>query len=57
VTGTSRHFDTAVELNRETMDARIWLGLHFRAAMTDGNRLRQRTAAYVTDHEFGPTRH
>jgi hypothetical protein len=57
VTGTSRHFDTAVELNRETKNARIWLGLHFRAAMTDGNRLGQRTAAYVTDHKFGPTRH
>jgi hypothetical protein len=57
VTGTSRHFDTAFELNRETMNARIWLGIHFRAAMTDGNRLGQRTAAYVTDHEFGPTRH
>lgn len=53
VTGTSRHFDTASELNRETMDARIWLGLHFRAAMTDGNRLGQRTAGYVARHAFG----
>lgn len=36
VTGTSRHFDTARELNRETKNARIWLGFHFRKAMTDG---------------------
>jgi DNA uptake protein ComE-like DNA-binding protein len=57
VTGTSRHFDTASQLNRQTMDARIWLGFHFRAAMTDGNRLGQETAAYVANHEFGRPGH
>lgn len=53
-TGTSRHFDTASQLNRETMDARIWLGFHFRRAMTDGNRLGRTTASYVVSHEFQP---
>jgi hypothetical protein len=56
VTGTSRHYDTASQLNRETMNARIWLGIHFRTAMTDGNRLGQRTTAYVADREFERTR-
>jgi hypothetical protein len=56
VTGTSRHFDTASELNRETKNARIWLGLHFRAAMTDGNRLGQRTVGYVAKHAFERTK-
>ena len=56
VTGTSRHYDTASELNRETMNARIWLGIHFRTAMTDGNRLGRRTAAYVAHHEFQRSR-
>ncbi len=55
VTGTSRHFDTASELNRETQNARIWLGIHFRRAMTDGNQLGQQTAAYVANHEFRRT--
>jgi hypothetical protein len=53
-TGTSRHFDTASQLNRETMNARIWLGIHFRRAMTDGNRLGQETASYVVSREFQP---
>ena len=57
VTNTSRHYDTASQLNRETENARIWLGIHFRAAMTDGNKLGQRTAAYVADHEFERKRH
>lgn len=52
VTGTSRHYDTASKLNRETKNARIWLGFHFRRAMTDGNELGQRTAAYVADRAF-----
>jgi hypothetical protein len=39
VTGTTRHYDSAAALDAETMNARIWLGLHFRRAMTDGNRV------------------
>ena len=53
VTGTTRHYETAAELNRQTKDARIWLGLHFRTAMNDGNSLGQRAAAYVAAHAFG----
>ncbi len=37
VTGTTRHFDSAAALDAEAMNARIWLGLHFRRAMVDGN--------------------
>ena len=29
------------------MNARIWLGIHFRRAMTDGNGLGQDVAAFV----------
>ena len=54
VTGTSRHYDSARKLNRETKNGRIWLGFHFRRAMTDGNRLGRRTAAYVANHAFEP---
>lgn len=54
ITGTTRHYGSARTLNRETKDARIWLGFHFRRAMTDGNLLGRRTAAYVASHEFEP---
>jgi hypothetical protein len=36
------------------MNARIWLGLHFRRAMTDGNGLGQDVAAFVARNAFQP---
>lgn len=57
VTGTSRHYDTTSQLNRETKNARIWLGFHFRRAMNDGNLLGRRTASYVAGHEFERVSH
>ncbi len=53
VTGTTRHYRTTRALDEETMDARIWLGIHFRKAMTDGNRLGHRVARETARH-FGP---
>ena len=35
----SRQFTDTTALDAETMNARIWLGIHFRTAMTDGNAL------------------
>jgi hypothetical protein len=49
---TSRHFDSTAALDTETMNARIWLGFHFRKAMTDGNRLGHESVRYVIRHEF-----
>jgi hypothetical protein len=37
------------------MNARIWLGLHFRRAMTDGNGLGQDVARFVLRNAFQPT--
>jgi hypothetical protein len=54
VTSTTRHFSTAATLDAETENARIWLGLHFRKAMTDGNALGHHTAAWTIRHEFRP---
>jgi hypothetical protein len=53
-TTPGRHFDTARALNEETMNARIWLGLHFRRAMTDANRLGQDVTSYVLRNAFRP---
>jgi hypothetical protein len=50
-----RHFATADALDQETMNARIWLGLHFRKAMTDGNQLGHDVADFGTTHYFQPT--
>jgi hypothetical protein len=55
-TGTSRHFDSVTALDREAADARVWLGFHFRKAMTDGNALGHRVAARVVADELQPTR-
>jgi hypothetical protein len=57
VTTTSRHFDSAAALDAETINARIWLGFHFRKAMTDANRLGHRTAGWTIGHEFRPRDH
>lgn len=54
-TKTTRHYETARELNEDTMNARIWLGLHFRRAMTDGNGLGQDVARFVLRNAFQPT--
>jgi hypothetical protein len=54
VTQTTRHFDTTAALDEETMNARIWLGLHFRRAMTDGNGLGQAVADFVVRNAFQP---
>jgi hypothetical protein len=54
-TMTTRHYETARKLNTDTMNGRIWLGIHFRRAMTDGNGLGQDAAAYVLRHAFQPT--
>jgi hypothetical protein len=55
VSHTARHYETARELNEETINARLWLGLHFRQAMVDGNRLGQEVTAFALDHAFQAT--
>ena len=48
ITGVpNRTYPTTDALDTETMNARIWNGFHFRAAMTDGNNLGHTTADIV----------
>ena len=51
----ARHYATADALDQETMNARIWLGIHFRKAMTDGNQLGHDVAGYGQAHYFQAT--
>ena len=55
VTGTTRAFDSTKALDTETQNARIWLGLHFRRAMTDGNAIGHAASGWTISHEFRPT--
>ena len=55
VTQTTRHFDTTAALDEETMNARIWLGLHFRKAMTDANAMGHGVSEWVGSHAFEKT--
>ncbi|MGI5198938.1 vanadium-dependent haloperoxidase [Streptomyces sp. CA-288835] len=54
VTGTTRHYATADALNQETKNARVWLGIHFRKAMTDGNQLGREVSRWALRHHFRP---
>jgi hypothetical protein len=54
VTGTTRHYLTEDTLNQDTMNARVWLGIHFRKAVVDGNRLGHRVSRWALRHYFQP---
>jgi len=54
VAGAERHYARAGALNAAVVDARIWLGIHFRFADTAGLTMGQRTANYVLNHAFEP---
>jgi hypothetical protein len=49
-----RQYTTTAALDTDTMNARIWLGIHFRTAMTDGNALGHAVAAYAAENTFHP---
>ena len=53
--GPARHYDSAAQLDTDTMNGRIWLGIHFRKAMTDGNALGHKVSQYGLDHFFQPS--
>jgi hypothetical protein len=52
VTGTTKQYDRASVLNRDTKNARIWLGLHFRHAMVAGNWIGRESADYTFAHQL-----
>jgi hypothetical protein len=54
VTGTTRHYLTERTLDRDTMNARVWLGIHFRKGVVNGNRLGHRVSRWALRHHFQP---
>jgi hypothetical protein len=49
-----RHYDSATALDRDAMDARVWLGIHFRSSMGFANQLGHQTADWAAAHYFRP---
>jgi hypothetical protein len=49
-TGETMHWDTAAELNADSIGARIWAGIHFRTADAVGNAVGKRVGAWDFRH-------
>ncbi|MET0715578.1 MAG: vanadium-dependent haloperoxidase, partial [Mycetocola sp.] len=54
VTSTTRHYDTTDALDQDTMNARIWLGIHVRTSMVVGNQLGHDVSELVSSTRFQP---
>jgi hypothetical protein len=54
VTGTTRHYSSEDTLNQDTMNARVWLGIHFRKAVVDANSLGHQVSRWALRHYFQP---
>jgi hypothetical protein len=53
---TTRSFDRFSHALKEVIDARVWAGIHFRTADTQGAVLGRKVAHYMTRHYFQPNR-
>jgi hypothetical protein len=52
--GAKRFYDSGSVVVQEVVDARIWLGIHFRSADVRGARMGQQVAEWALDRYFGP---
>jgi hypothetical protein len=53
-TATTRSYDRFTFVLRDTIDARVWLGIHFRTADVHGAWLGKKVAQWVDKHYFEP---
>jgi hypothetical protein len=53
---TTRHFEAAHDYQAELVDARVWIGFHFRNSTVQGERLGNAVAAWTLDRYFQPVR-
>jgi hypothetical protein len=53
---TTRSFDRFSHALKEVIDARVWAGIHFRTADTQGAVLGKKVVHYMTRHYFQPNR-
>ncbi|MCA1700762.1 MAG: hypothetical protein LC790_18395, partial [Actinobacteria bacterium] len=50
----TRHYVRFSHALREVIDARVWGGIHFRTADTQGGILGKKVARWLRKHHFGP---
>ncbi len=54
VPNTTRVYDSASEVRNEVIDARVWLGIHFRTADVRGVQMGDQVAEWALGHYFRP---
>jgi hypothetical protein len=52
----SRHFNTVGELDTEIVNARVWIGFHYRHSAEDGVALGRKVASWTLKRYFGPAK-
>jgi hypothetical protein len=52
----SRHFETVKDLDRELVNARVWVGFHYRHSTVAGVKLGRAVAHWTLQRYFRPTR-
>ena len=57
VPGATRHYDSGRALRADVVNARVWLGIHFRFADVAARNLGLRLADWTLDHYFQPVHH
>jgi hypothetical protein len=51
---TTQHFETVDDIQNQVVDARVWLGFHFRNSVEQGERLGNRVATWELRRFFKP---
>jgi hypothetical protein len=54
LSGTTRQFTRFSQAIKEIVDARVWAGIHFRTADTQGHVIGRKVAQYLIKHDFLP---
>ena len=57
VPGATRHYDSGQALRTDVVNARVWLGIHFRFADVAARNLGVRLAGWTLHHYFRPAGH
>jgi hypothetical protein len=55
VTGTTRQFRSVRDLQRDIINARVWVGYHWRTSDEIGYQLGRRVAQWGISHHFRPS--
>jgi hypothetical protein len=50
----TQHFKTVNDIQKQVIDARVWIGFHFRNSVKQGEKIGNRVADWELDHFFQP---